>query len=107
MPEYEFAAKDGSTVTRFYAMQDAPPIGKAIRVAGVQYRRVPAVTQRGICRDERHVAHTLPRKNKWKGAPDQPADHLGRFLFTGKQDRVEFQAKLKDTPGVGAEYVYD
>lgn len=107
MPEYEFMSKFGTTVTRFYPMSDAPPIGKAIRVEGVTFRRVPAITQKGICRDERHVSHVLPRKNKWKGAPDHPADHLGRFLFTGKQDRVEFEAKIKDTPGIGAEYSYD
>lgn len=104
MPTYEFESCEGERIERYYPVSRAPRVGSQITVGGVRYRRVYSTQTRPVCRDERHIAHTLPRKNKAIGFPDHPADHLGRYLFTGKQERVEFEAKLKDR---GIQYAWD
>lgn len=106
MPTYEFQSDDGALIERDYPMAKAPKVGRCITVNGVKYRRLPPALTRPVCHDERHLGYTLPRKRPGNGMPEHPADHLGRYQFTGKRDRIEFEAKLNDS-AAPVKYVYD
>ena len=89
-PLYTFTAESGSTVDKFYHMEDAPRFGAAIPDHGVRYVRKPTpprVTVQKTC----VVAASLPRWDK--RASRHTKD--GKPAFETKREINEYEARAE------------
>lgn len=98
MPMYSFVDRQGNAAELFYSMENAPEIGAAVWVDGIQLTRVCERAPNATVMEHRHVAHSLPRVN-----PKDPYwphyDDRGRPTFTGKQQVKELEARIAHLGG--------
>ena len=97
---YEFESAKGKRLELYYPMDEAPKIGEAVSVDGVEYRRIPSMPT--VRPDEKPViSHASPR---WHGMKEKSGGFYRHYTKDGKpiiDSRAARDAAQRDAAVVG------